>query len=346
VPNERRYPAIEPVCLAIHLTYQCPLKCGHCCFSSDMTKTGALDIEDVYATIDQACRLPTLSAIGFTGGDPFLQADIVVAGLKRAKAKNMATRIVTSSYWATTPEKAIDRLRPLVEAGLDEVGLSYDDSHVAYIREDNILNAWHAAEHFGIKTTIYMSTDVGDRINGDYVRGRLGASEATNPRLLIIESKVTSTGRATASTTPEQRRARAERDGIYRGPCPSMLRQPSVTPTGKIQPCCGTIPFHAGLCIGEIDRDPVDQAMIAAYQNDLYKWIAFEGPVSVLVQITAGTDAPLAEGDLDGICHACDTLFSSPQYMALAQQYLEGKAACLRVQETVLSAVGLYSPPS
>jgi hypothetical protein len=311
-----------------------------------MTKTGALELETVKTAIDEASRLPTVNSVGFTGGDPFLLADIVAGGLAYAKDKGLTTRVVTSAYWATKLQRAIDKLRPLVEAGLDEICLSYDDSHVAFIKEDNIVNAYRAAEHFGIKTTIYMSTDVNDRIDGDYVRRRLDATELTNPRLLIIESKVTSTGRAEASSTPTLRQQRAERGGTYRGPCPSMLRQPSVTPTGKILPCCGTIPFREGLCIGEVGIDSIDQAMIAAYHDDLYKWIAFEGPVSVLLQITADTDAPLRETDLDGICHACDVLFSSPKYLALARKYLRRKAPSLRVQEAVLSGVGLYSPPS
>jgi hypothetical protein len=62
--------------------------------------------------------------------------------------------------------------------------------------------------------------------------------------------------------------------------------------------------------------------------------------------LTAETDSPLSETDCDGICHACDTLFSSEHYQTLAQRYLARKAPSLAVQELVFSSVGLYAPPS
>lgn len=343
--NERRYPAVEPVCLAIHLTYQCPLRCDHCCFSSDMTRRGALDEPVVRRLIDEAASLSTVTAVGFTGGDPFLQPATLEAGVAHARSLGLETRVVTSGYWATTPEKARRALEPLAAAGLDELCLSYDESHVAYLRERNIINAFAAADALGLKITIYMSTEPGDRIDGDYVRERLGADEASNPRFLLIESQVTTTGRADTSATEERKLERAARPNTYLGPCPSMLRQTAVTPEGKILPCCGTIPFREGLCIGETATTSVGDAMRRAYADDLYRWIAFEGPAAVLVQATEDTEAPLTLLDFDGICHACDTLFSSETYQALARAALEKKRASLQVQEAIFAGAGLYNAP-
>lgn len=344
--NERRYPPIEPICLAIHLTYQCPLRCEHCCFSSDMYKKGNLSLVSVLDLIDQAARLPTLNAVGFTGGDPFLHPDILQGSIEFATLKGLKTRVVTSGYWAINEKKAIEKLRPLVNVGLGELCVSYDNSHLQFIEEKHIINAYKAAEHFGIQTTIYMSTDIGDRVNRTYVLHQLGVVDGViNPRLLIIESQVTSTGRADTNASAEQKRLRTKRSTTHLGACPSMLRQPAVTPNGKILPCCGTIPFHEGLCIGDISVDTIDNAMASAYRDDLYKWIAFEGPVSVLKQITADTEKPMTEDDFDGICHACDVLFSSSYYQELARQYLERKFDALRLQELIFSAAGIYSSP-
>jgi hypothetical protein len=345
--NERHYPKIAPLCLAIHLTYQCPLTCEHCCFSSDMYKKGALSLPAVINVIEQGARLPTLEAVGFTGGDPFLHFDTLREAIACANAKGLKTRIVTSAYWAVNPEKSVEKLRPLVDAGLQELCISYDDSHVKFVKESNLINAYRAAEYFQIKTTVYMSTDVGDRIDGHYVRRQFGVSEGSpNPRLLILESQVTSTGRANTTASLEKRQLRTQRSTTHLGPCPSMLRQPSVTPSGKILPCCGTIPFREGMCIGDIKVDTIDSAMKTAYQDDLYKWIAFEGPVAVLSQITKDTDAPLSEADFDGICQACDVLFSSDHYQAIARQALARKADSLRLREAIFSAAGLYSSPA
>lgn len=341
--NERQFPAIQPVCLAIHLTYQCPLTCAHCCFSSDMYQKDALSADTIIQLIDEAVRLPTINAVGFTGGDPFLHPETLEAGLRHASDLGLETRVVTSGYWAINPDKAKARLRPLVDAGLDELCISYDESHLAYVKEQSLLNAYRSAEHFGIKTTIYMSTDAGDRVDQRYVREKLGVLQPQdNPRLLIIESQVTSTGRAVETASPEKRKSRAERPKTYLGPCPSMLRQPAVTPTGDILPCCGTIPLREGLRIGSIHETSIDKAMNGAFRNDLYKWIALEGPVAVLKAATAKTTHPLCDGDFDGICHACDVLFSSPEYMALAEQAAEDIVDSLAIQEAVLAAAGRF----
>jgi hypothetical protein len=308
-----------------------------------MTKKGVLSLETVIQLIDQAAALTTLDSVGFTGGDPFLHLDVLEGAIRFATARSLKTRIVTSSYWAVSYDKAVTKLKPLVAAGLSELCLSYDDSHVKFVAEQNIINAYKVADHFGINITIYMSTDVGDHIDGAHVRRQLGVVDGeVHPRLSIVEAHVNSTGRAAVTASSHQKRLRAQRT-MHLGPCPSILRQPAVTPSGKLLPCCGTTPFREGLCIGDIATDTIAVAMTKAYKNDLYKWIAFEGPVAVLKQITADTDAPLTEDDFDGICHACDVLFSSDYYQELARRYLEQKSDSLRLGELILSAVGLFA---
>ncbi|MDQ3820139.1 MAG: hypothetical protein M3362_21010, partial [Acidobacteriota bacterium] len=146
--------------------------------------------------------------------------------------------------------------------------------------------------------------------------------------------------------TDEQRAARRTNELAYRGPCLSILRQSSVLSTGQMVPCCGVIPFRPGLQMGDIRHDTFDEALARAYNDWVFKWIAFEGPVAILRQLTAETEHPLKDEDFDGICNACDLLFSSPDYMELLRKALPAKLPSLQLQEEIYSNIGLFEPPT
>ena len=120
--------------------------------------------------------------------------------------------------------------------------------------------------------------------------------------------------------------------------------QVSVTPAGKIHPCCGVLPFHEDMAIGDLNKDSMSTAITRAYADDVMKWIAFEGPVALLRQITADTEQPLHDEDFDGICTACDRLFSSPDLLQLMRAHLPGKKPTLALLEEVYGAVNFYRP--
>lgn len=337
-------PVISPEILAIHLTYQCPLQCAHCCFSSNMYRLGHLSESQVLQAIDQAATLSSIRAIGFTGGDPLLQRDILLAGIRRAHEHHLRTRVVTSAYWAVSKKKAAAVTDALSQAGLDELTISYDDAHANFVREDCIVAAYRAARHSGLFTVVTICLDPGCTIDRCYIERLLGAtSDDPEAKLLIFESKVTTVGRAVETSTEEVKARRRAGTDRYLGPCPYVLRQPTLTPDGRMLACCGTIPFRKGLQIAEAGAS-IPAAVARAYANPVLKWIAFEGPIAVLEQITRGTDQPLVQSDFDGICQACDTLFSEEKYADLLAEALPGKLASLALQEAVYSAAGVFSP--
>ncbi len=100
-----------------------------------------------------------------------------------------------------------------------------------------------------------------------------------------------------------------------------------------------------GLEIGRIGKDSVEDVIPRAFDSLVYQWIAFEGPVALLCQITADTDNPFKPEDFDGICHACEVLFSSDEHQALLARALPGKRASLQLQEDLYTALGWYKPP-
>jgi pyrroloquinoline quinone biosynthesis protein E len=116
----------NPLALIAEITHRCPLHCVYCsnplemaAVSSELSTAQWIDI------FDQAGKLGMLHA-HFTGGEPLARPDLteLIAG---ARAAGLYTNLITSGIGLAEP-----RLKALVDAGLDHIQLSFQDS-----REDS-----------------------------------------------------------------------------------------------------------------------------------------------------------------------------------------------------------------
>lgn len=327
----------------VHLTYQCPLTCSHCCFSSDMSKSGNLSLEQVLQAIEEASRIKTVRKIEFVGGDPFLHCDILEKACAHATSLGLASAAVTSAYWAGSYDRALRTLRPIADAGLSLITLSYDDMHAEFVKSKTIVNAYRAARLLDVKVKIAITLQPGSMIDRDFIINLLDAGD--DPGLVIYETFINSTGRALDGVDKAKLKERRSNERVYLGACSSVLRHVSLTAEGHLMSCCGVLPYRQALSIGEFGQQPVDEAVRDAFANPVLNWLAFEGPVEILKQITRHTAQPLEDGDFDGICHACDVLFSNPLYAELLEAALPAKLASLAVQQTVYELAELYEKP-
>lgn len=194
---------IKPIYLAIHLTYKCPAKCDHCCFSSGPGVNGRIDLETAERAIDQAAQISTLTMVGFTGGEPMLYPRELVKLLRKSKNHGLRTRIVTSAAWAKKAEKAEEMLADLKEAGLDEISLSYDDSHAPFITERQIANCVRAAASNKIPVAINVCVDIDAKITGATVKELLEAEGIDTTTIRLQDTLINSTGRAEKLTSDQ-----------------------------------------------------------------------------------------------------------------------------------------------
>lgn len=336
---------IAPQEAVFHLTLRCPLRCAHCCVYADIDQTAALELPEVLRAMDEAARLGTVKMVHFVGGDPFMHPALLREATAHAAGLGLAVGATTSGFWASSEPRALALLAPLVQAGFTRLTLSYDDPHAEFVREERIVNAFRAAQALELETLVAVVRDEGWRIDAAYMARLLGIPLEGTPTARIYETAVNSTGRAKDTATPETLERRRHNPLAYRGPCNSVLREISVLSDGSITACCGVIPPREPLRIGRVGDTPLNEAVEAAYGSLLLKWLAFEGPVAILRQITAGTEHPLADEDFDGICHACDVLFSEPRHMELLERALPAKAPELMLQEEIFSLMGVYQPP-
>lgn len=317
----------DPVALVINVTLRCPLKCAHCCYSSDMTKTGHLSLDDVKAAISQAAAAHRFDAVHFVGGDPLLHPALVRDAIEHAAEQGLQTGITTSAFWAKSRERARDVVSMLKAAGLSEITLSYDDAHAQFLKSSHIANAVSAAIDAGLKARVAVVIEPDSRITPASLRAALALDDSVQ----VYAMAVNSTGRA-ADVETDRADLRKRWEHAYRGPCTSVLRNFQVDPEGNVYPCCGVLPHRETMVVGHVREGGLNQAIRHAEGDMLLRWIRSEGPVEVLVRTTADDPVPLAREDFDGVCTACDRLYSSIHLLSRARALAEAhhEPACPR----------------
>jgi PqqA peptide cyclase len=115
----------NPLALIAELTHRCPLHCVYCSNPMQLVGTESeLSTEDWTNVFQQSGQLGMLHA-HFTGGEPLARADLTEL-VAAARVAGLYTNLITSGIGLNEP-----RLKALVDAGLDHIQLSFQDSHEA-----------------------------------------------------------------------------------------------------------------------------------------------------------------------------------------------------------------------
>ena len=112
----------KPLALIAEVTHRCPLHCVYCSNPTQLTAAGnELSTKEWINVFRQAGKLGMLHA-HFTGGEPLARADLTEL-IAAARAAGLYTNLITSGIGLNE-----QRLQMLVEAGLDHIQVSFQDS--------------------------------------------------------------------------------------------------------------------------------------------------------------------------------------------------------------------------
>jgi len=118
-----------PLSLVAELTHRCPLRCVYCSNPIELQKKeNELNTDQWISVLEQASTMGVLQC-HFTGGEPLLREDLEVL-IRHARQNKLYTNLITSGVGLN--EK---KLGQLVDAGLDHVQLSFQDSVEARANE-------------------------------------------------------------------------------------------------------------------------------------------------------------------------------------------------------------------
>jgi len=112
----------NPLALIAEVTHRCPLHCVYCSNPLELAGTKAeLSTEEWTSVFQQCGRLGVLHA-HFTGGEPLARTDLTEL-IAAARGAGLYTNLITSGLGLNE-----QRLQALVDAGLDHIQISFQDS--------------------------------------------------------------------------------------------------------------------------------------------------------------------------------------------------------------------------
>lgn len=112
----------NPLALIAEVTHRCPLHCVYCSNPLQLAGTPTELSTDEWASVfQQSGKLGMLHA-HFTGGEPLTRTDLVEL-IAAARAAGLYTNLITSGIGLNE-----QRLQALVDAGLDHIQVSFQDS--------------------------------------------------------------------------------------------------------------------------------------------------------------------------------------------------------------------------
>ena len=112
----------NPLALIAEVTHRCPLHCVYCSNPLQLAGTESeLSTSEWTRVFEQAGKLGMLHA-HFTGGEPLARTDLIEL-IASARGAGLYTNLITSGIGLNEP-----RLQALVDAGLDHIQISFQDS--------------------------------------------------------------------------------------------------------------------------------------------------------------------------------------------------------------------------
>lgn len=294
-PVARRTRTFRPNYLSFAGTYQCNLTCPHCCVPIEWTDRLAIDVairflEDAHES--------GIEWLGFTGGEPFLYPEFVIAVTRRASELGFRfDKIVTNGVWFKHDTHLRQTLTDLCEAGYTgKLGLSVDKFHGPHTdalvlfcqtaREvfdrDNIVSLNYASRH--PDEGLHLVRKLADA---------LGAILDYSPmlrRYLIVSPDLTITLNWNHLAPVERAEdLKGGWDGKWfeedycEGPGQALI----VNPRGEVKPCCGFASDLDQLTIGNIHEDDVNGIIRRARKHPYVGKVFREGLTAIRDEILA-----------------------------------------------------------
>jgi len=188
--SEEKIPIPEPFSGGIFLTYKCNLGCKHCMYAcSPAWQSDWISEEDAARILAQLSdklrgKYPHPGRVGinygihFTGGEPFLNFDLLLKVTEMASRFGLpSTFVETNCFWCRDDETTEEKLTRLREAGLDGILISVNPFVIERVPFERIERAVRISRRvFGGNVIIYQGYFY-DQFRGLGLKGTLPFEE-------------------------------------------------------------------------------------------------------------------------------------------------------------------------
>ncbi len=308
----RRTRTFRPNYLSFAGTYQCNLTCPHCCVPIEWPDR--LDIPTAVRFLEDAHQ-SGIALLGFTGGEPFIYPEFVLALTRRAAELGFRfDKIVTNGVWFKDESHLRSILIDLKDAGFTgKLGLGVDKFHG--IRTADLVTFCKTAravfERDNILSLAYASRD--PHVGLEPVHRLAGALDAVVEwsemlhRYLLVSADLTMTLNWNHLAPVERAEKLGESwDGQWfeedycEGPGQALI----VNPKGDVKPCCGFASDLDQLTIGNIHRDSVAKIIRNGREHPYVGKIFKKGLTAIRDEILA-RDPDALPGATSNHCFFC-----------------------------------------
>jgi organic radical activating enzyme len=311
-PVRRRTRTFRPNYLSFAGTYQCNLTCPHCCVPIEWPEQ--LDIAEARRFLEDA-HAAGIETLGFTGGEPFLYPEFLVALTRRAAQLGFRfDKIVTNGVWFTDGAHLRSILSQLKDAGYTgKLGLSVDKFHGIQTRDlaefcraarevfgrDNVLSLSYASRHpdQGLEPIRQLARELDAVVEW---------SELLHRYLLVAPDLTMTLNWNHLAPVERAEKLEGAWDGAWfeedycEGPGQALI----VNPRGDVKPCCGFASDLDQLTIGNIHRDTVAEIIKKARAHPYVGKVFREGLTAIRDEILA-RDPDALPGKTTNHCYFC-----------------------------------------
>ncbi len=288
--------------IAFGYSTRCNIRCAHCVAAGDIAVHGKMELAQAKEIIREMAEAG-VAGISFTAGEPFIYFDDLLELVNLSRKCNIYTRIVTNSYWATSQEKAEERLGLLKESGLSQLRMSYSRWHQQHVPPGHVLNAAHACMKNGIDYFISFVTDFTeeDDKHEQYLRDH---KLKFFPEPVIYAGRADSFGRTTIFTDYQENRC---------------AMNPYLAPDLNMYACCDAGSHFTTtnfFLLGNLENHSIDQLLAKSETFPLYNCIRSMGisTIASFVGIKAREIVTYRK------CELCKILFDSPEMLRYLQE--------------------------
>jgi Radical SAM superfamily/4Fe-4S single cluster domain len=325
-----------PVALNVGFLYtsHCNARCGHCSTDCGPKSRTYLDEEAIYRTIEEAAAaVPDRPLqVCLSGGEPFLDLDLLNRLIARARSRASDVTCVTNAFWATDPDSASAVLERVSASGLTGLAFSASAFHEAFVPSGRVVIGLAAAANVGLKRILKFPVVADGESAQEWAKRMSCDLDGVTVEQFPVMPRVRA-----GTRLPDAAFRRAP--GIPEGSCPSAVI--TYRETGDVFTCCTPGGFVDPLRLGHVAEEDFHDILSRFVGGGVQQILRKEGPSYFVPHIRrAGLDHKLRDA-FEGVCDLCTHLFSDPEMAAACE-----RVAAEREVATLASWLGVAPAPA
>lgn len=305
--------------IGLMYTRACPLACEHCITESSPEVKERMRLRQALDHLPSIARFT--SALGITGGEPFLYYREVAQLVREAKRLGLKTYAVTGAGWVKEEGQTRSRIELLVDAGLDGLNISWDQYHEKFSTPERAVMLARIAAESGLDVKVRAVESATRTKEEDQ------AIFAGLP-VTLGSNQIVRVGRA--ASLP------ASHFMVFDAPparsC-SAVYSPVIEPDGSVYACCGPAKYGrkpSPLLLGDATAESLEDILERALKDPILEIIHDLGPYGLyrlLKDHPIGQKRFKARSTYTGICELCLDITSDPELVRALRDRLLDKDA-------------------